>query len=161
VCRRLISIIALCNCMACSKSSDSAASSAVAGDGRLSAAAALKSHSASDLFVESFVEPTDVTFGALSSGAIAAYVASGEPFDKAGGYGIQSLAASFVERLSGCYYNVVGFPIAAFAKRLARIVDDDERTRTSAAPATATAAVAVSGGTATAVAPAAAVSAGK
>jgi len=47
----------------------------------------------------------------LSRAEIAAYVASGEPFDKAGAYAIQGLASKFVERIEGCYSNVVGLPI--------------------------------------------------
>ncbi|NLZ38242.1 MAG: septum formation inhibitor Maf [Firmicutes bacterium] len=47
------------------------------------------------------------------------YISSGEPFDKAGGYGIQGKAAVFVEKLEGCYFNVVGLPLAALWKLLA------------------------------------------
>lgn len=57
-------------------------------------------------------ETTFVTFAALDEGEIAAYVASGEPFDKAGAYGIQGLASKFVTRVEGCYFNVVGLPVA-------------------------------------------------
>jgi septum formation protein len=42
------------------------------------------------------------------------YLETGEPFDKAGAYGIQDYAALFVDRLEGCYFNVVGFPVVAF-----------------------------------------------
>ena len=57
-------------------------------------------------------ETTFVTFSALDEQEIASYVASGEPFDKAGAYGIQGLASKFVTRIEGCYFNVVGLPVA-------------------------------------------------
>ncbi|MEJ2010032.1 MAG: Maf family protein [Acidobacteriota bacterium] len=56
-------------------------------------------------------ETTAVTFRNLSEEEIDWYVASGEPFDKAGGYAIQGLASRFVTRIEGCYFNVVGLPI--------------------------------------------------
>ncbi|HRE14910.1 MAG TPA: Maf family protein, partial [Usitatibacteraceae bacterium] len=52
-----------------------------------------------------------VTFAPLDETRIAAYVASGEPFDKAGGYGIQGRAAAFIERLEGSYTGVMGLPL--------------------------------------------------
>jgi len=55
---------------------------------------------------------TRVWFAALSDSDIDAYAASGEPMDKAGAYGIQGLASKFVERIDGCYFNVMGLPIA-------------------------------------------------
>ena len=61
-----------------------------------------------------FVETTRVDFAHIPPAAIAAYVASGEPFDKAGGYGIQGLGGAFVSGIRGCYYNVVGFPMHRF-----------------------------------------------
>lgn len=57
-------------------------------------------------------EETRVTMGRLEEAEIAAYVASGEPLDKAGAYAVQGRGARFVERLEGCYYNVVGLPLA-------------------------------------------------
>jgi septum formation protein len=57
-------------------------------------------------------ETTAVTFRRLNDAEIAQYVASGEPLDKAGAYGIQGLASKFVTRIEGCYFNVVGLPIA-------------------------------------------------
>ncbi len=56
-------------------------------------------------------ETTSVTFRKLTNEEIENYVASGEPFDKAGGYAIQGLASRFVPRVEGCYFNVVGLPI--------------------------------------------------
>jgi septum formation protein len=57
-------------------------------------------------------ETTFVTFRALDEKEIADYVASGEPFDKAGAYGIQGFASKFVTGIEGCYFNVVGLPVA-------------------------------------------------
>ena len=56
-------------------------------------------------------EATDVTFRALSGAEIAAYVATGEPMDKAGAYGIQGLGALLVQRLEGDYFNVMGLSL--------------------------------------------------
>ena len=61
-----------------------------------------------------------VTLAPLTKSAIAAYVPSGEPFDKAGGYGIQGRAAAFVTRLDGSYSGVMGLPLAETAALLAR-----------------------------------------
>jgi septum formation protein len=56
-------------------------------------------------------EDTRVTMRKAAPAEIAAYVATGEPLDKAGAYGIQGQGAVFVERIEGCYYNVVGLPV--------------------------------------------------
>jgi len=63
-------------------------------------------------------ETTLVTFAPLTAQEIEDYVASGEPFDKAGAYAIQGRAGRFVTRVEGCYFNVVGLPLA----RLYRIL---------------------------------------
>ena len=60
---------------------------------------------------ETFTEVTDLHFRDLSRKEIEAYVASGEPMDKAGSYGIQGGAALFCERMAGDYYNVMGLPV--------------------------------------------------
>src|ERR1700682_5390590 len=58
------------------------------------------------------VEKTAVTFAALDQREIEDYVSSGEPFDKAGAYAIQGRAGRYVSRIEGCYFNVVGLPLA-------------------------------------------------
>jgi len=65
-------------------------------------------------------EATSVRFRPLSRGEIAAYVATGEPMDKAGAYGIQGRGALLVEGISGDYFNVMGLPVCRLAQILAR-----------------------------------------
>jgi septum formation protein len=60
-------------------------------------------------------ETTSVTMREISEEEIAAYVASGEPMDKAGAYAIQGYAARWIPRIEGCYFNVVGLPLAKVA----------------------------------------------
>jgi septum formation protein len=62
--------------------------------------------------VRAEVVSTRVWFRRLSDAEIAAYVATGEPLDKAGAYAIQGRASKFVERIEGCYFNVMGLPVA-------------------------------------------------
>jgi septum formation protein len=66
-------------------------------------------------------ESTFVTFFPLDDEEIDAYVASGEPMDKAGAYGIQGYGATLVERIEGDFYTVMGFPLARFVKTLHRL----------------------------------------
>lgn len=54
---------------------------------------------------------TEVKFSKLSEKEINSYIETGEPFDKAGAYGIQGAASLFVEEIKGCYYSVVGLPV--------------------------------------------------
>ena len=63
-------------------------------------------------------EVTSVTFRPLQDEEIRRYIELDRPFDKAGSYGIQDRSALFVSRIEGCYYNVVGFPLAKFYVRL-------------------------------------------
>ncbi|MGE5597932.1 MAG: Maf family protein [Bacteroidota bacterium] len=63
-------------------------------------------------------ERTRVKFRTLLPGEIDAYVRTGEPMDKAGAYGIQGLGAALVERVDGCYTNVVGLPLACLISLL-------------------------------------------
>ena len=64
---------------------------------------------------------TRVTLAQLSKEQIHRYVATGEPLDKAGAYAVQGRGALFVERLEGCYFNVVGLPLSALSRLLARV----------------------------------------
>ena len=65
-----------------------------------------------------WAETTQVYFRELRSTEITAYIASGETSDKAGAYGIQGRGAAFVRRIEGCYFNVVGLPLASLVERL-------------------------------------------
>lgn len=65
-----------------------------------------------------FVEITNVVFKDISKEMIEAYVNTGDPFDKAGGYGIQTSGALLVDRIEGDYNNVVGLPIATLVQKL-------------------------------------------
>ena len=63
---------------------------------------------------------TKVWFVPMSAREIEEYVSSGEPMDKAGAYAIQGLASKFVEKIDGCYFNVVGLPMALVYGSLGR-----------------------------------------
>ncbi len=65
-----------------------------------------------------FSEKTEVTFYNLTEEEIENYISTSEPYDKAGGYGIQGKAGLLVEKINGDYYNVVGLPIARLNKEL-------------------------------------------
>jgi septum formation protein len=65
-----------------------------------------------------FTEITQVHFTALSNEEIVKYLSSGEPFDKAGAYAIQGIAGRFIPRIDGCYFNVVGLPLARLCREL-------------------------------------------
>jgi septum formation protein len=64
-----------------------------------------------DAFIETAVSESVVRFDALDEATIAAYVATGEPMDKAGAYGIQGRAAAFIPELRGSYSGVMGLPL--------------------------------------------------
>ena len=67
---------------------------------------------------QTVTEVTDIHFRELTEGEIRAYIATGEPMDKAGSYGIQGGAALFVSHLKGDYFNVVGLPVCALTGML-------------------------------------------
>ena len=71
--------------------------------------------------VVSGVEDVSVTFRALEDDEIAAYVATREPMDKAGSYGIQGYGATIVERIDGDYFAVMGLPLVRLTRLLARV----------------------------------------
>jgi len=70
------------------------------------------------------VAATRVTFGALTEAAVAWYVATPEPYDKAGGYAVQGLASRFVTAIEGSYANVVGLPVELVCRLLAQAGQD-------------------------------------
>ena len=66
-------------------------------------------------------EETSVTFRPLTAEEIEAYIATGEPMDKAGAYGIQGYGAMFIEGISGDYYNVMGLPVCRLGQILGQL----------------------------------------
>lgn len=68
-----------------------------------------------------FVEKTKVTFWNFSESDIEQYLDSGEPFDKAGSYGIQGYGSLFVKKIEGDYFSVVGLPVSKLARELKRL----------------------------------------
>ncbi|HEV2646703.1 MAG TPA: Maf family protein [Acidobacteriaceae bacterium] len=69
------------------------------------------------------VETTVVTFAPMPERELAAYCATAEPMDKAGAYGIQGYAARWIPRIEGCYFNVMGLPIARVVGMIQAVVD--------------------------------------
>lgn len=76
------------------------------------------------------VEITQVTFQQLTDRDIAQYITTGEPLDKAGAYAIQGFAARWIPRIEGCYFNVVGLPIA----RTIALLEEVQREPAAALP---------------------------
>ncbi|TNV75586.1 hypothetical protein FGO68_gene1096 [Halteria grandinella] len=72
---------------------------------------------------KNILDKTRVHFLPLSDEVIKAYVESGEPFGKAGGYGIQGIAGTFIHKIEGCYYSVWGFPLASFCRELTDMIN--------------------------------------
>jgi septum formation protein len=79
------------------------------------------------IVTDSVAELTHVTMLTLSEQEIATYVATGEPLDKAGAYAIQGYAGRWIPRIQGCYFNVVGLPIALVTALLDGIEDRLEK----------------------------------
>lgn len=74
--------------------------------------------------VERGAEQTQVSMAALGDDTIRRYVATGEPMDKAGAYAVQGLGSLFIDRIEGCYFNVVGLPLALLHRLLSRLGHD-------------------------------------
>jgi septum formation protein len=74
-----------------------------------------------DRVEELATESTRVRFAKLSANEIAAYVATGEPLDKAGAYAVQGIGGRFIEGIDGCYFNVVGLPLARLYRMLTHL----------------------------------------
>lgn len=72
-------------------------------------------------------EKTSVHFRELQAWEIESYVATGSPMDKAGAYGIQDQSALFADRIEGCFYNVVGFPLTKFYLALSNLTKECRR----------------------------------
>ena len=70
--------------------------------------------------VQSEAAVTKVQFRRIHTNEVDWYIDTREPFDKAGGYAIQGLGRIFIDRIDGCYYNVVGFPLTLFQRLLRR-----------------------------------------
>ncbi|KAK7097031.1 probable bifunctional dTTP/UTP pyrophosphatase/methyltransferase protein [Littorina saxatilis] len=71
-----------------------------------------------EMKVHQFHEATEVFMAPLTPEIVKSYIETGEPMDKAGGYGIQAQGGSLVEKVHGDYFNVMGFPLCRFAKEL-------------------------------------------
>ena len=75
-----------------------------------------------DSVSETFYIETKVKMQRLSEEEIKAYLSTGEPFDKAGAYGIQGYGARYIEKIEGDYYSVMGLPVHALYEKLKTIV---------------------------------------
>ncbi len=73
-----------------------------------------------------FSEITEVTFRKLSDSDIEWYISTGEPFDKAGGYGIQGKGSLLVEKINGDYFNVVGLPVSRLNQELKNFIKEND-----------------------------------
>lgn len=67
---------------------------------------------------------TEVTFRALSEEEIRTYIDTAEPFDKAGAYAVQGQGSLLIEKINGCFFNVVGFPLSRFYTLLDNFLED-------------------------------------
>lgn len=69
-----------------------------------------------------FTEATQVTFGLVTAEQIQSYVDTGEPLDKAGGYGIQGVGGCFVEKIDGDFFTVVGLPLFRLSSEICKLL---------------------------------------
>jgi septum formation protein len=71
-----------------------------------------------------FLTETAINFSKIDEESIKSYIDSGEPFNKAGGFGIQGIGSILIKEIQGCYYNVVGFPVNNFFINLKEMLDE-------------------------------------
>jgi septum formation protein len=83
----------------------------------------LVAQEADDRTIVEFYETTRVRFADVQMHEIEAYIATGEPWGKAGAYGIQGAAGAWVQGMQGCYFNVMGFPLHRFACEVAGLIE--------------------------------------
>lgn len=74
-----------------------------------------------------FTESTKVTFGTATPEQIQGYVETGEPLDKAGGYGIQGVGGCLIERIDGDYFTVVGLPMYRLSAEICKLLNYDTK----------------------------------
>ncbi len=79
--------------------------------------------------IVSDAEVTRVSFRQLEDWEIWGYIGTKSPFDKAGAYGIQDKSAVFAEKIDGCFYNVVGFPLTKFYTQLLTMLNNNEQSK--------------------------------
>jgi len=80
----------------------------------------------STFHIDRFYAKTEVEFEDISPEVINTYIETGEPMDKAGGYGIQGIGGTLVRAIHGDYFNVMGFPLNMFAKRFTQFLQNHE-----------------------------------
>ncbi len=85
----------------------------------------VKKTPSSELNIRSFYETSEVYMANLTDDVIKAYVETGEPMDKAGGYGIQGLGSSLIQSIKGDYFNIMGFPTYRFAIELSAFLKNE------------------------------------
>lgn len=78
--------------------------------------------------IASFTDTASVTFSSLREEDIDAYIASGEPMDKAGSYGIQGIGGQLVEEIAGDFFTVMGLPMSRTSKLIAKALQDEDPT---------------------------------
>lgn len=85
----------------------------------------LQREGAKEPCITQFYEETLVSFGTLTDEVIQAYIATGEPMDKAGSYGIQGIGGTLVKSIHGDYFNVMGFPLYHFCVQMRKLFSDN------------------------------------
>ncbi len=71
-----------------------------------------------------FFTESEIKFSEIDEESVKIYIESGEPFNKAGGFGIQGLGSIFIKGIEGCFYNIVGFPVNNFFTNLKEMLKE-------------------------------------